>query len=239
VLSLMLLGVAVRGAGAVSSERDRDTFTSLLTTPLTSGEILWAKWWGALSSVRPLLWWVGAIWAVGLVTGGVSALAVPLQLILWLAPAAFFAVLGLWFSTVCKTTLRATTWTLLTALFAGGAHWICSGMCCFLPLGLVSRGGSGTDFKWLLSFETGLTPPAVFAILPFRVPKDLDLDNEGLVPGFMLVGAVLWCVAAAVLGHLTHERFQEVTHRNEWERTPVASGGRDEDVPVVRGAGTE
>jgi ABC-type transport system involved in multi-copper enzyme maturation permease subunit len=233
--SLMLLGVAVRGAGAVGGERDRDTLTSLMTTPISTGEILWAKWLGSLLSVRVFLLWLGAMWAIGLVSGGVSPLALPLQAAMWLAPAAFFAVLGLWFSTVCKTTLRATTWALVSALIVGGAHWICAGMCCFLPLGLVSRGGSGTDLKWLAFFELGLTPPAVFGILPFRGPGDLDLDKEGLFPGFMIVGAVLWCVAAAVLGHFTHEKFQEVTHRNQWERKlPPAKAA--EDVPMVRSA---
>ena len=37
--TLMLLGVAARSAGAVGVERDRDTLTSLMTTPLTTQEM--------------------------------------------------------------------------------------------------------------------------------------------------------------------------------------------------------
>lgn len=236
--SLMLLAVAVRAAGAVSGERDRDTLTSLLTTPISTGEIVWAKFWGGLWSVRALVWWMAAMWALALLCGAVQIAAVPLNVILWAAPAAFFAVVGLWYSTVCKTTLRATTWSLVTALVAGGAHWVCMGMCCFLPLSLVSRGGPGTDFKWVVFFELGLTPPFVLGWLPFREVKDLDFDREGLMPGFALVGAVLWCVAAAVLGHFTHERFQEVTHRNEWERRLPPRRSK-EDVPMVKAAEEE
>jgi ABC-type transport system involved in multi-copper enzyme maturation permease subunit len=234
--SLMLLAVAVRGASAVSGERDRDTLNSLLTSPLSTGEIIWAKWWGALSSIRPLLWWLGSIWAVALLSGAVHIVALPLNVILWAAPAAFFAVVGLWYSTVCKTTLRATTWSLVTAILAGGAHWVCMGMCCFLPLSLVARGGPGNDFKWLMFFELGVTPPFVLGWLPFQEVRDLDLDREGLMPGFALVGAVLWCVAAAVLGHFTHERFQEVTHRNQWERRLPPRRTKMDDVPLVRQA---
>jgi len=234
--SLMLLAVAVRGAGGVSSERDRDTLTSLLTTPMSTGEIVWAKWWGALLSIRVLLWWMGAIWAIGLLSGAVNIAALPLNVILWAAPAAFFAVVGLWYSTVCKTSLRATTWALVTSLVAGGAHWVCMGMCCFLPLSIVARGGSQSDFKWLMFFELGLTPPFVLGWLPFHEVKDLDFDHEGLMPGFALVGAVLWCVAAAVLGHFTHERFQEVTHRNEWERRLPPRRVKEDEVPMVRAA---
>jgi len=233
--SLMLLAVAVRGAGAVSSERDRDTLTSLLTTPLSTGEIVWAKWLGAVLSVRALLWWMGAMWALALLCGAVQIAAVPLNVILWAAPAAFFAVVGLWFSTVCKTTLRATTWSLVTALVAGGGHWLCMAMCCFFPMSLVTRGGSGSDFQWVAFFEAGLTPPFILGWLPFREVKDLDaLDREGYMPGFALVGAVLWCVAAAVLAHFTHERFQEVTHRVEWERPFPPRRAKEDDVPMVR-----
>ncbi|HTK76146.1 MAG TPA: ABC transporter permease subunit, partial [Gemmataceae bacterium] len=234
--SLMLLAVAVRGAGAVSSERDRDTLTGLLTTPITTGEIVWAKFWGGMLSVRALFLWLGAIWALALLCGAVQIAALPLNVILWAAPAAFFAVMGIWYSTVCKTTLRATTWSLVTALLAGGAHWVCMGMCCFLPLSLVARGGPGTDFKWVFFFELGLTPPFIFGWLPFLEVKDLDLDREGLMPGFALVGAVLWCVAAAVVGHFTHERFQEVTHRNQWERPLPPRRAKEDEVPVVRAA---
>src|SRR5207248_5365243 len=106
---------------------DRDTLVSLMTTTLSTQEILWAKWAGALASVRPLLWLLGAVWLIGLVTGAVHPLAVVLQACAWLAPAACFAALGLWLSAAAATTLRATTWTVLAALLAGGGHWVCMG----------------------------------------------------------------------------------------------------------------
>src|SRR5204863_319950 len=89
-------------------------------TPLSTQEILWGKWWGSLLSVRLFVLWLGTAWAVGLVTGAVNLLAVVLEALTWLAPAAFLAALGLYFSAACKTTLRATTWTLLYAGGRGG-----------------------------------------------------------------------------------------------------------------------
>src|SRR5262249_42401084 len=49
---LMLLAVAVRAAGSVSGERDRQTFDGLIITPLDSDHIPFAKWLGSVLSVR-------------------------------------------------------------------------------------------------------------------------------------------------------------------------------------------
>ena len=62
VACLMLLSVAVRAAGSVSGERDRQTLDSLLTSPLEVTEILWGKWVGAILSPRWIWCWLGLIW---------------------------------------------------------------------------------------------------------------------------------------------------------------------------------
>jgi ABC-type transport system involved in multi-copper enzyme maturation permease subunit len=215
---LMLLGVAVRAAAAVGGERDRDTLVSLMGTPLTTQEILWGKWWGSLLSVRLFVLWLGAAWAVGLVTGGVNLLAVVLQMLAWLAPAMFLASVGLYFSAASKTTLRATTWTLLTAVFALGGHWLVLFMCCYFPLFLVAHGPG--DIQYAIHFELGLTPPAVFAWVPFREWNELNWFGDGF-PGFAVLGMFLWCVGAAAVGFVAHERFMLLTHRNAWAPGPA------------------
>ncbi len=215
---LMLLGVAVRAAGSVSGERDRDTLVSLMTTTLSTQEIWWGKWAGSLLSVRLFLVWLGVWWAVGLVTGAVGLPAILLEALAWLAPATCFAAIGLYYSAACATTLRATTWTLLTCLFAGGGHWLCTGMCCFLPLEIVLS-GSGVNLEWAGYFELGLTPPFVFGLIPYRNLSDITgFARDGVMPGFLVLGMFIWVVAAAVIGHLAHERFQVLTHRDEWQR---------------------
>jgi hypothetical protein len=227
---LMLLGVAVRAAGSVSGERDRDTLVSLMTTTLTTQEIWWAKWLGSLLSVRMFLWWLGAVWAVGLVTGAVAVPAVVLELFAWLAPAAFVAAVGLYCSAACRTTLRATTWALLATLFAGGFHWLCTGMCFYAPLAIVGEAG-GLDLTWTMEFELGMTPPVVFGWLPYRELNDLKFGSDNRFPGLVVLGLFLWCVATAVVGHLAHERFRQLTHRDTGDRGPAprvtpAPGGK-------------
>jgi ABC-type transport system involved in multi-copper enzyme maturation permease subunit len=53
--ALFSLGVGIRCAGVVTSERERKTWEVLLTTPLEPGQILRGKLWGIIDSVRPLL----------------------------------------------------------------------------------------------------------------------------------------------------------------------------------------
>jgi ABC-type transport system involved in multi-copper enzyme maturation permease subunit len=216
ICTLMLLGVAVRAAGAFGSERDRDTLVSLMTTPLTTQEIYWAKFAGSLLSVRLFLVWLGVVWAIGLATGAVGIVAVPLQAILWLIPAAFVASLGLYCSALCKTTLRATTWAIAGTLFALGGHWICMGMCCYAPLSAaMSHGDRGLE--WLVDLQLGLTPPYLFAALPYAETNRL-WPRDANVPALIAAAQVIWLVAAAVVGHLAHEKFRQLTNRQQWQR---------------------
>jgi ABC-type transport system involved in multi-copper enzyme maturation permease subunit len=214
VSSLMLLGVAVRAAGAFGSERDRDTLVSLMTTTLTTTEIFWAKLAGSLLSVRMFLVWLAVVWAIGLLTGAVGILAVPLQVVLWLIPATFMAALGMYCSAVGTTTLRATTWTIVGTLVALGGHWVCLGMCCYAPLTAAATHGD-RGLEWLLDLELGLTPPYLFGWLPYRDIADLRV-GDGKASALYAAAQVVWIVAAAVIGHLAHEKFRQLTNRQEW-----------------------
>src|SRR5581483_7970470 len=80
IACLMLLSVSVRAAGSVSGERDRQTMDSLLTSPLDSHSILLGKCIGSIASVRMAFLWLGCIWLLGILTGGLQPLAVPLLL---------------------------------------------------------------------------------------------------------------------------------------------------------------
>jgi ABC-type transport system involved in multi-copper enzyme maturation permease subunit len=121
---LAAVGAAIHTAGAFAGERDRQTLDSLLTTPLENRAIVWGKWWGGFLSVRKAWYCLAAIWVVGLVTGTLSPFAVPVLGLACLIYAAFAASVGLWFSLVCRTTLRAMFWTLIVLVIAGGGHRI-------------------------------------------------------------------------------------------------------------------
>lgn len=165
VACVMLLGVALRAASSLSAERDRQTFDSLLASPLTSEAILRAKWLGSLLCVRRLWWFLGAMWLAGLLTGGLHPLAAPLLIGAWFVYAAFLASLGLMFSLVCKNTMRATLWTLVTMLGLTGGHWLCG--LCYVPLAAPPP-TSRSETNWLLEFQKfGMTPPLTLNLLAF------------------------------------------------------------------------
>src|SRR5262249_26235723 len=103
--SLMLLGVAIRASTSIGSERDKQTYDALLTSPLDSNAILAAKWLGSVLSIRLGWLWIGSVWVLGVLTGGLHIAALPLLIVAWIVYASGYAMLGLWFSMTCATTM--------------------------------------------------------------------------------------------------------------------------------------
>lgn len=220
VACLMLLAVAVRASGSISGERDRQTFDALLTSPLDTSTILYSKWVGSLLSVRWAWLWLGSIWMLGMITGGINPCGVPLVLASWVIYAGVFAVVGLWFSLVCKTTLRATVWTLLSVIFLGGGHWVFLGMCCWAPCGIFMelmkiRQHELTEF--VAFFQLGQTPPFVMGLLAFRGEdlKYIGHRDEGRIIFCAFLGLVTWVVAGLLLGLRVNSRFRDMCGREQ------------------------
>jgi ABC-type transport system involved in multi-copper enzyme maturation permease subunit len=218
VACLLLVGVAVRAANSISSERDRMTWDGLLTTPLGSNAILFAKWLGSLLSIRWGWLWLLTIWGLGSAEGGLHLLAVPVLLLAWTVYAGLLATVGLWFSLICQTSLRAIIWTLFTilAVVAG-----------FLVLPVYSSpffqiaGPDAFWVRWLYRLNMGLAPPvALGRMLPF--------GWGGHLPGlgrkqrwemeFALLGLACWATAAVVLWFVTSWQFRRMTGRQTQRR---------------------
>ncbi len=227
---LMLLGVAIRAAGTVGGERDRQTLDSLLTTPVENEAIVDAKWWGSLLCVRKAGYFLLATWLIGVVTGGVSLLAFPLLVIAWLGYAMFAAGVGLWFSLTCRTTLRAVLWTLTALLGVSLGHWGLT-LCCN-PLALMTASGSGRQVpEWYVVLsdlqEYGLTPPVTLAHLTFSdeefAPdrtRDYRFRSYGEADDFAarrltfcMFGVMIYGATGGGLVMLTRARFADVTGR--------------------------
>jgi ABC-type transport system involved in multi-copper enzyme maturation permease subunit len=244
VACMLLLAVAARACSSISIERDRQTLDALLTSPLTTNNILFAKLLGNVFCVRKGWIWLGLIYGLGLLSGGLHPLAVPLLLGAWFVYATVVSGIGLWFSLVCKTTLRATIWTLFTSAMAGVGHWLIW-MCCG-PL-LMFMGTPERDFEWLLRFQAGITPPATFG-WAFSFPLEgyrWDYDDREMLKaiGFGIVGLIFWTIVAAILWGVTSARFMMVTGRSPFRsgqspgptRRPQPPAESDDlaDVPEV------
>jgi ABC-type transport system involved in multi-copper enzyme maturation permease subunit len=148
--SLTLLGVAIRAAGSISGERDRHTLDCLLTTPLPRHRLLFAKWVGSILSVRRIGVILLVIWLASTGISGLRSIALLACAAAWVAYAAGFAMVGLWFSASCGSTRRAMLWTLGTLLLLGLGHWT--------PQFFEPR---PTELRWPRTIaQFGLTPAA-------------------------------------------------------------------------------
>src|SRR5262249_26909257 len=208
--TLMLIPVAVRAAASLSSERDRKTFDSLLTCPVSDHEILSSKWWGSILSVRYGLWFLLTVWIIGVVTGGLHPTGLPLLCLTWSAHASLITALGIWFSLTCRSTLRATLLTFLAFLavnllpyFIGAAAAEC--------LGLLH---TGREPAWLAEFENwGMALPVNLWNLTYS-NEGLDIlrgGPDGIISA--LVSLIFVAVGAFGLWQLIRARFGAVTGR--------------------------
>ncbi|MBI1830295.1 MAG: ABC transporter permease, partial [Planctomycetes bacterium] len=198
VASLLLLMIGVRASTCITSERERDTFDALLTTPMTAEEILTAKLVGCLTSMRLGWIWFGSMLALGLFTGAVHPLAAPLVVVSWCIYAVGFALVGLFYSIVFSTSMRATVFTVLTTLFLGGGHWLLMAICCYIPGAMARRMGPDDGMVNLAKVELGMTPPFVLGFFSYsweNLAHDFTDREFGIeMFGYSLVGLFLWVV---------------------------------------------
>jgi ABC-type transport system involved in multi-copper enzyme maturation permease subunit len=239
VMCLLLLGTAIRAAGSFGAERDRLTLESLLTTPADNGDIVWAKWLGSVLCGRKLFWYLGIIWLVGLIPGGLSPVGLFLLIVAFFAYAIFFAGLGLWFSLISRTTTRAYIWTLLTVALLCTSNlilWVCLGP--LMPL--FSPGGDASD--WVELQEATMVPYKTLYHLALSskdvedlmVDKPLDhWDNNGwrgrgyhidpsrgAILSASLLGLIGYALAGMILWGMTSLLFGPVTGRVTGSRSP-------------------
>ena len=224
---LTLLTVAVRGATCISNERDRQTWDSLLTTPMTASHLLAAKVLGNIVSVRLAWIWLGVMWLIAMVFGGISILALPLLVIAWFVYAAFLSLLGCGFSIIASSSQRAIVYTLLATVGLSVGHWL-PWFCC-IPIG-----GPGREVEHLAKFQAGLTPPAVLGILPFFRHDHREVAE---LVGFSVCGLFIWTCGTLFLWATTLTKLRTDTMRlhEDWhqptKRSPNQSRRESERMP--------
>jgi ABC-type transport system involved in multi-copper enzyme maturation permease subunit len=206
-ICIVLFMMALRAAETISAEREQHTLDSLLTTDLTDGEILGAKW--------QICWRSGWRYGLGLVivvvggivTGGLCPFAIPLLAVACGVYAAIVAVFGMYCSLVCRSGLRATLTTVVGLLGVFGGHWLL-----YLPAStLLLQGGHGEAASLLGEWHAfGLTPPLAIIGLCFSFG-----DFEGPVPtpeaarhiGAALVGIAWYAALSGLLWWRVRRRF--------------------------------
>jgi len=209
--SLMVIAIAVRAAGSVGGERDRDTLPSLLTTPLSAGEILFGKFVGAGAGLSSLAYWLAAAWGIAIVFSAVNPLTLLAEPIALAPPAAAAAAAGLYFSVRCRTTLRALVATVLAVVLGLGGHWLLGCSCCFAPMAFA---GGPELMTYVGAYLAGATPPLVLAIVPMALNEDWLARGE--LTGHVMAGVgglMSWSLVAVLLYSTALARFARATNR--------------------------
>jgi ABC-type transport system involved in multi-copper enzyme maturation permease subunit len=107
VALVYLLGVASDAAASLTWEREKETWISLIATPLTGTEILRAKMLGAIWTLRHTAVVLVVLWLVGVAAGSVHPLGVLAVLAELAAFTWFAAALGTWISLRAEHTMQA------------------------------------------------------------------------------------------------------------------------------------
>jgi ABC-2 type transport system permease protein len=103
-------------AGAISGERERQTYEMLRATLLPARKLVGGKLTSALTYMFLLILAAVPLESLAFVLGGVVAEELALALVVLVIAAFFFAAVGLFFSSVARTTLVSTVLTYATAL---------------------------------------------------------------------------------------------------------------------------
>jgi ABC-type transport system involved in multi-copper enzyme maturation permease subunit len=216
---LLMMAAAVRGAGAVSGERDRDTWVSLMSTPLTAWEMLRAKWLGCLLGLRGGYFLLLAVWAMTLAVGAVDPPMILVTILFTAVYVSAFAWIGILNSITSRTTLIATVRALMISLFLAGGFWLFIGLCCGIPLSIIG-GSRDLDFlAYAASLLLGSTPPFVMGWLPLMGYERNDMglfhwdESYSLGPLAPLLGFFLWFGLNWALGLWSWQAFQRATNR--------------------------
>src|SRR5262249_6006277 len=175
--------------------------------PEDSTSLLSAKWLGSLLSVRQAWWCLPLVWGFGVLTGGLHVLALPLVLLAFVVYAGFVASLGLYFSTVSRTTLRATLYTMLTLVALAVGPWVLAGggdvlLEWWLPPDWVRAAGAFVKY--------GLSPPVTLWTVAFRFDGFVLGDREALSGEAVLgalAGLACYALGAWVLWRVGLGRF--------------------------------
>jgi len=207
---LALLRVGAQAASAITSERERDCWDSILSTPLTAKEIVHAKIAGSMWSARGVFLLLAFIWGLGVLLRPSHLIAVMFHVVTFVICLFFVSSLGVIYSLRLKSSMRAMGATLGTLLFVGGGYFI---TCCF-PL-MVASGPGDEGLMLILApcIPFLLSLPTMASEFFFQGSSGLH-DEEVMLLFAYCAGNVGYLIAATVLTASASANFNRITGRS-------------------------
>jgi hypothetical protein len=218
IFGLIVLLITSNSAGAITSEREKDTWTTLISTPLEGRDILWSKMYAVFYGVR--YWYVPIIvtWALTVPFRPGILVALPF-VVATHAVAIFFAcALGLRCSLQASTSLKSMG-TALAIMIMGVT---------FVPLvaagfaGLVTRDGVLPMF--LLPFSL----PVLFGSLHFVIAESMmsQRSTMGSEEAAFMLGCFCSFAAYAVAAWAIYDGLVQSFDRHAGRTTFRSAGAR-------------
>jgi ABC-2 type transport system permease protein len=203
-------------AGAISGERERQTYELLRTTLLPARRLVLGKLVSALTYILLLVLAAVPLESLAFVLGGVVVEELLLALVILLVTAFAFAVFGVFFSSLARTTLVSTVLTYATALLTTIGLPLLLLIFGVVLVDPVTSGLSSSATSWALDaalayalyLTAGLSPltAAIFteetlqqegAVLYFW--HQVDATHRVPIPSAWIVYTVAYLVLALVL----------------------------------------
>ena len=205
---LLLLGG--RAASLFTEEKERDTWLSLMATPLTGREIVAGKMMGNLYGLRWAYFVFFACCALGLFLRPDFIIFMALLAGVLGLFSCFVTSIGLSYSLRSKTTMRSMGFTLGTLVFLGGGYMFC---CCILD----GIGGQGSE----IILAACIPFLVVFPVVALDAP---GASNDPDMIAAFVVGIVGYLIATMTVYSLIVRDFEKLAGARRrvfrWSRTP-------------------
>lgn len=196
LMGVWLVTLAGASAGSIALEREEDTWTGLLSTPLDGDEILRGKMLGSLAGLWPLGATIVLLWMVGLVCGALH----PVGFVLGILAFGLFTWYAIALGTYCSLHAR-TAWRAQGLVLA---VLIAPHFCCAVPSPLYLTGFS------LLSWSD------VAGVLSMPMPtirNDYEILPFLMMVGYFVGGPLLYLGVAFGLTQGAFRTFDVVVDR--------------------------
>jgi ABC-type transport system involved in multi-copper enzyme maturation permease subunit len=229
----LLLSVAGVAAEGVGGERARDTWISLIVTPLEGSAILRAKMLGAIYRLSGWMLLLVAAWGVGVAAGIVHPVGFVAAVLSLGVGAWFYAAMGTYFSLVARDASQASTRALTCALLICATFLL--GLMEFRPTMIVAGAGSMPLVTFVALNSDGDVRLAVdrFSMQP---PSSDRMAIGELAIRILLtyvIGIAGHAVVALMLTHTAVRRFDAIVGRPQ-----RAVGAQAQHSPEDHGAST-
>jgi hypothetical protein len=194
--------VGLRAAVAVASEREHGTWDAILLSPLEGREIIRAKIWGNLYSLRGFIAAAAIVWTLASLVGAIDLETYCARLGTTVAVSIFITAAGVWISLSSSTATRAMTFTIGTWLIAAACFAVMAAMIVAVLTMLIFM-------AWLAITQTAFVSGGKLSGPPTPI---------SFATGMTIARVLLYTVTALLIAIYCRHRFDSLAGRARQKR---------------------